>query len=384
MRNLLLILKNGMRRSGILFPGVLIVVALLMVAYQGGRTAGEIYAVEKVRVGVMDLDNSIVSADMLSYMEEKLAFQVVMPKEGLSQEEAFDEMTGKLLDCKIAVIIEIPKGMQKELLAGAIPQLEMTILDDYENEAYTKSYLEGYMQRTALLAQAAGQDTVKLAELLKEAAQEQVAISLKEGVQQDMKKIKDENGLAMMLGFFTFVGYGYSMYMGMLLLEDKKNGTFKRIQVSSVKPAAYIGGMSLGNFLISLLVVAGLVIMLAVSGLESNTGYFLIALLMSLYLLFCIGFSFLAAFLVNSSFSFMTLGVAYIAIGNILGGAYFPLGENVLSKFSILTPQYFMMNVVRGLAENPAYSYGTDICILILMVVLVYLSAAVVFTRREK
>lgn len=382
MRSLLLIYKNGIKRSMVLIPGVLLVIALMGIAYFGGRGEGEKYAVSGIPVGVIDLDNTAVSKDMIAYMETTLNWKLVMA-DAASYEAAFDKLTSRLLDCKIAVIVEIPQGLQTGLLSGNIPEVEITVLNDYENEAYTKSYLNSYLQKARLLVQAAEGNEGKLKELLDQPPEENLTVSAVGGIPQNLKKVMDENGIALMIGFFTFIGYGYPMFMGMLIIEDKKNGTFKRIQASSVKPAVYIGGMALSNLTINLISVIGILVMLHVVGAESNIPKWLLALLMTAFLLFSIGFNLFVAFLTKNSFTFMTIGVGYIAITNILGGAYFPLGENVLKKFSVLTPQYYIMDIARGLAENPSYAYGTYLCILFLMVVLIYLVAAVVYARRE-
>ncbi len=383
MKNLYLILKNGMKRSRILIPGVLVMVAILTVCFFGGRAIGANYEVDSIPVGVIDRDHSAVSADMLSFMQEKLKMQIIKTEEGMTDEEAFYELTQGLLDRRVSVIIEIPQRMQEDMLAGKKPEITMTALDEYANEAYTRSYLNSYMQRTMLLTEAAGGDALKLEELLKEAAENGRTVSLLDGTQKNMKKSMDERGLDMMMGFFFFIGFGYPMFMGLLILEDKKNGTFRRIQISSVKPAAYIGGMAIGNLAASALIVAGILTVFSFYGIESNIPFWLIALLMMLFFTFCVGFNLVAAFLTKSGFAFLTVGVAYISIGNIVGGAYFPLGENVLNKISVLVPQYFIMNTVRGIAENASYAYGTNFCILLLMLVLVYLIAAVVYTKRE-
>lgn len=382
MRNLWLVLKNGVKRSKTLLPGAFLMVGIMVLAFMGGRQAAG-QEVDGIPVGVIDRDQSRVSADMLWYMEERLGMVVTKADTKLSYEEAFDRMTRLLLDCKISVIVEIPEGLEKGLLAGQIPNLEMTALDDYANEAYTKNYLSGYLQRTKVLADAAAGDTDRLDALLDEAKKGAVEIEVQNGTGENVRKAMDESGLSLMIGFFTFVGFGYPMFMGMLIQEDKKNGTFKRIQVSSVKPAVYIGGMAIGNLLVSSLIVAGVLIFLTAFGLQSNVPLWLVGVLMLLFLTFSIGFNLMASFLTKAGFTYMTVGVAYIAITNILGGAYFPLGENVLARFSVLTPQYFMLNIVRGIGEDAGYRYGTDLCILVLMAVLVYLIAAVVYARRE-
>lgn len=382
MNKLHLIIKNGIRRSVILIPGAILMTAIMAIAYMGGRTS-QTYAVGEIPVGVIDRDGSLLSADMQSFLAEELGMRVDAADTTLSYEESMGLMTNRLLDAKIAVLVEIPEGLQEKMLAGEEVKLEMLSLDDYANEAYMESYINNYMQRTALLAQAAKGDAALFEGLLKKVSEDGMTVISQEQTGIDTKKEMDEGGLSLMMGFFTFVGFGYPMFMGMLLLEDKKNGTFNRIRVSSVKPAVYIGGISLSNLAVSALVVLGTLAMLMVSGMESNVPYWMLLLLMIIYTLYCIGFNLLAAFLSKSSFAFMTVGVAYISIGNILGGAYFPLGENILSRFSVLVPQYFMLNTIRGLAEDTSYRYGTNICVLVLMTALIFLMAAVAYTRRE-
>lgn len=383
MRNFFMIFKNGIKQNRVLIPGVVAMVAVLMICFSGGRAAGAKFAVTRVDIGVIDLDKSELSADCIRYMEEKLSYKVTEPEEGLSYEDAFRKLTGAMIDRRISLIVEIPAGFESSVLSGEAPALAMTILDDYANEAYAKSYLSSYMERTMLLSQVADGDAKKLQTLLKEAQEEELSIALQDGSTQDLQVKMDAEGISMMMGFFSFIGFGYPMFLGMLVFESKKNGTFKRVQISSIKPAAYIGGMALSNLVISALIVLGVCIMLFVYKAVNIVPLPLLAFLMLLFIVYSIGFNLMAAFLVKSNFTYMTIGVAYISISNILGGAYFPLGENVLAKFSVLTPQYFILNTVRGLAEDATYRYDTNISILLLMTVLVYLVAAVVYTKRE-
>lgn len=383
MRKLVLIFKNGIRRSVFLVPLAALMLVLMFLVFEGGRKAADGYGMTSVPIAVIDKDKSALSADMLRFLEEELQMQVFREEAGEAYEEAYDRMTQKLLDCKVSVILEIPQGLEAGLLAGQVPELSMTALDDYANEAYTKSYLNTYLQKAAVLAKAADGNAEKLQTFLQEAKETQTEVVVAEGDIDNHRKERDGNGIALMTGFFTFVAYGYSMYMGMLILEDKKNGTFKRIQVSSVKPATYIGGISLSSLVISAIVVAGILIMLAATGVQSNIPLWLMGVLLLLFVLFCIGFNLIAAFLAKSNYVFMTIGVAFISISNILGGAYFPMNENALEKFSVLTPQYFMMNLVHGLTADAGYNYITDLCVLFLMTVLVYLIASVVYSRRE-
>lgn len=379
MRNLFLVLGNSVRRSLFLIPMVLVMTALLAVAFFGGRMAGMKDAADAIPVGVIDYDCSPASEDMLRYMEERLYMKLLMA-EG---EGAFGQLTTELLDCRISVILEIPRGMQEKLLQGETPEIAMTSLDDYENSAFTESYLENYLQRTALLAQAAEGDASRFEKLLEEAGQGGLEIGVKDGSRENLQKVRDENGIALLAGFFTFIGFIFAIFMGMLVLEDKRNGTFKRMQISNVKPGAYMAGVALGNLCISVWVVAGVLLLLSLVDPVTDIPIWLLAVMFLEWLLFGTGFQLMVAFLVKNQFVLITISIGFVSIANILGGAYFPLGDNVLKRFSALTPQFYIMDTVYGLQADPAYRFGKNLWVMLLMVVLVYLIAAVAYARRE-
>lgn len=379
MRNLLLVLKNYIRRSLVLIPGVFVLTALLAVAYFGGKHAGINDTADAIPVGVIDYDHSHVSEDMLHYMEERLHMEV-MTAEGA---DAFDRLTAELLDCRISVILELPEGMEEQLLLGEAPEIAMTSLDDYANSAFTENYLENYLQRTAMLARAAGGDSKRFLLLLEQAGEEALKIGVKDGSRANLQKTRDENGIALLTGFFIFLSFGFSVFMGMLVLEDKKNGTFQRMQISNVKPAAYVAGIALGNFCISMWIVAGVLLFLWLAKPVTDIPLWLLGVMFSEWIVFSIGFQLMAAFLIKSNFVLITICIGFVSIANILGGAYFPLGDNVLKRFSALAPQYYMMDTIYGLQTDPAYAFGRNLWVLFLMAVLVYLIAGVAFVKRE-
>ncbi len=376
MRRLHLIFQNGIRRSLLLIPLAAFIIIIMSVCFLSGRSIFNPSADKYIPIGIVDEDESMLSEDMIHFMEEKLQWSVTSTK-------SYEKLTQMLLDCEVAVILEIPKGFQESMMSGDVKEILVTILDDYANEVYTKTYLNNYLERTLLLVEAAHGDIEKLAKLLEQTNTEEMEILTVIGNEESKKKEADETGLSFMVGFFTLFGFGVTMYIGVLLIEDKRNGTLKRIQVSSIKPAAYIGGMALANLCMAVLCIVGIGIMLLSFGLESNVPIWLVMIVLFLYIVFCIGFSVMAALLCKSSYLFFTIGVGFISITNIIGGAYIPIKGSIFSRFSVLTPQNFIMNIIRGLADDKNYSYITDICVLLLMIILIYLLTAVVYAKRE-
>lgn len=376
MNKLGIIIKNGIRRSLLLIPLSVLVITIMSVCFLSGRSVLNSWSVNSIPIGILDQDQSMLSEDMIQFLEEKLQWTV-------TESDSFQKLTQMLLDCDVAVILEIPEGFEESMLLGDVKDILVTVLDDYANEAYTKTYLNSYVERTLLLVKTANGDRTMLETLLEEIKAEETKIVPVIGNAENRKKDADENGLSFMVGFFTLVGFGFTMFMGVLIMDDKKNGTLKRVQISSIKPITYIGGMALANLCMSVLCIGGIGIMLAGFKLESNVPIWLVMLVLSLYMVFCLGFQLMAAFLCKSTYLFSTIGVGFISISNIMGGAYFPIEGSALGRFSILTPQYCIMNIIRGLVKDAEYTYITDICVLLLMIVLVYLVAAVVYAKRE-
>lgn len=379
MRSVFLICRSNIRRSRYLIILAVLAAGLLAVVFFGGRSMGKADALSGVSVGVIDHDKSAVSEDMVRYMEERLQMHV-LASEG---ENAFRELKSELLDCRISVILEIPEGFEEALLAGRVPEITMTGLDDYENAAFTESYLENYLSRTAMLARAAGGDREKLAALLEEAKEGGRAIRIHNGSRVDVQKAADEGGFALMSGFFAMIGGGLSLFTGLMILEDKQNGTFKRMQGSNVKPRDYVAGTTLGGISIAVWMVAGVLALLWVTGADLNIPLWIVGALYLEWMLFNMGFQMMTAHLVKSSWVHITICVGFVSITNILGGAFFPLGDNVLARFSALTPSYYLMETVYGFQNDPGYACGRNLLILLLMTVLTYLIAAVAFVRKE-
>ncbi|HKM33653.1 MAG TPA: ABC transporter permease [Lachnospiraceae bacterium] len=376
MKKLGIIFQNGIRRSLLLIPLAILIITIMGVCFVSGRSLFNPWGVDSIPVGIMDQDQSMLTEDMILFMKEKLQWTV-------TESDSFQKLTQMLLDCDVAVILEIPKGFEESMLSGDVKEVLVTVLDDYANEAYTKTYLNSYVERTLLLVKAANGDRNKLETLLEQVKTEQTEIVPVIGNAENRKKDADESGLSFMVGFFTLVGFGFTMFMGVLMMDDKKNGTLKRVQVSSIKPITYIGGMALANICMSVLCIGGIGIMLAGFNLESNVPIWLVMAVLFIYIVFCLGFNLMTALLCKNTYLFSTIGIGFISISNIMGGAYFPIDGSALSRFSVLTPQYYIMNIVRGLAKDAEYACITDICVLLLMIVLIYLVAAVVYAKRE-
>lgn len=335
-------------------------------------------AEEGIGVGVIDQDNSALSEDMLKYMQDVLKMK-------LTREEEYDALANALLDHDISVILEIPENMQEDMLQGKKRELSMTSMDDYANEIFTENYLETYMNRTAMLAEAAEGDAEEFARLLEQASHRELDIVVSDSTGPDKEIQKDRGGLEFVIGFSAMLVMSFTMYMGMLILEDKEHGTFRRMQAASISPGSYIAGQALCGFMTSVIFMVGLLGYLFITKRDIGMPFWLLILMCVLYVLFAVGFTLVLALLSKSKLVLMTIIVGFATITNILGGAWFPIMDSAggLKKLSLLTPQYWMMETIRKLHEDISYNFMPALLVLCLFVLFTYLLAAVVYTRRE-
>lgn len=351
---------------------------VLCFLYQSGRRMENNVLADSIPVGILDRDQSSLSADLISFMPKYLHMDIL-------QSDSYDELADALLDAEISVIVEIPQGMEQEMLEGKKPKLTMTHLEDYANKAFTENYLNIYMNRAAILAAGAGQDKEAFRLLLEQAKNNTLTVQTVDREGYDKEAERDKFGVELVIGLSLMLICLLTMFMGMLILEDKDLGIFRRLQASPVKAFHYILGQTLCGFSISALFIGILLLYLKATGSRTGIPLWLLTVICLLYVLFSVGFSLMVSFLTKSRVVMMTATVGFSTLTSILGGAWFSLADELggLEKLSLLTPHYWIMETIRGMQSDGSYDYFPALAVLVLFTVLVFLITAVVYNRRE-
>ncbi len=379
MRNIILIFKNSILRNKLMLILAAAAALLMINVFTSMSESGTIfdYGAEQINIGLIDYDSSPLSDDLKSYFTETLGMSI-------TEETDYNLLANLLIDTKISAIIEIPLGMYQNAADGNVGKLIITTLDDYENAAFVEAYLNSYMQSVKILSDAADGNSSAFEKMLSEDT-EHGRVSVSNTNNELLQKEKSQNAYNFAAGFMLMIISGITLFISNTIITDRQIGTYSRMQCSSIKPGEYIIGV--GMFGIICCSAMNLIFTLFVfsKGYDIAISCGLAIIINELFVLFSVGVAIVFALCCGSQTTLFAVVIGYTTLGSMLGGAWFPINENlgVVSNIAKLFPQYWFMDMLRSLNDDHGYNYFPNICILVLSVVLVYLISAVIFTRKS-
>lgn len=333
---------------------------------------------EHIKMGMIDEDQSPLSADLKKYMTESLGMEIL-------EDSDYSGYADLLIDRNISAIIEIPKGFFESAAAGNAENLIITTLDDYENAAFIEVYLNTYMQGIGVYSSAADGSAEALERLL--SAEESVYTVTEKSISLDSEELsRIQSVFCTSSGFTMMMMSAVTFFLSYLVLNERLIGTYRRMLCSAVKPAEY----TVGTALFGILCCTGmnLIFTLYSYGITRDFGIPMPVYLLAgeLFVLFSVGFAILIAQLIRSNQTLLTVGVGYTTIGCMLGGAWFPIADGLgaIGNVSKIFPQYWFTNLIRSYSSEADYNPIPNLCILALFAVLVYLISAVVFAKKSE
>ncbi|WP_124098535.1 ABC transporter permease [Ruminococcus sp. Marseille-P6503] len=380
MSNIIRIFKNSLKRNNIFIFIALagaIILCFCLEAFKLLNVPDSFDGTEKISVGVIDSDNSPLSENLKSYLTDYLNMEVV-------ENNSFDRQSRLLINTDISAIIEIPDNFYSEALGGAVQPLSLTTVNDYENIAFVQSYLDIYMQSLSVAVQSADGNEEIFKNILKGSLDKETKLT---SVNAAEKSEADATAYAFEVtsGFFLMLVMSICIFVSYTVLDDKSTKTYERIQISNVKPFEYIIGTILFGGALCVIFGAAPLLYAALRGYSLGISYGLAALLYLLFIIFVTGFSLLLSMIVRSRAAIYTVVIAFSTLGCILGGAWFPLpdGAGVIKNFSYIMPQYWFMDAIKKMLEDPDAGCMPNLCILALFALLTYLISATVYSRRK-
>ncbi len=195
-----------------------------------------------------------------------------------------------------------------------------------------------------------------------------------------------KEGFRNTIGFFLMIIFALGIILSFMIIDDRANGIYNRITISPVRPVQYILGNSMFGFILSFIMVTIYCSYIFFS--EINIGFpiYKLFLLMNLLAFFVVCFIIGVSIIIRSKSGVSALIMGYSTIGAILGGAYFPidLAPENLQNMARLLPQYWFMDSIYKLMDNPMADISSNVIILILFSVLAFLIGAVVFSQNYK
>ena len=379
MKNILILTKLNIKRYYYaVLLSVLAAAVISILLYSLGNLVSDV-TLAKIKVGVIDYDDSTLSMDFKRYMTEELSYQLL-------EDVTYDDMTTELLDKDISVIIEIPGNFKELILEGEAPEVIITSLEDYENTAFVEAYINSYLSSIQVLAAGAGGDQQSFDRLLAEYQKEEIALTHTAAAEVDTEELFGESGFINSVGFFLMFIFTISVILGFMVVDDKIRGVFNRIQVTPVKPVQYIIGSGVFGMVLSFITVGLFVLFIYLMDIKTGIPLGTIFFILMLFSLFTVGFSLLVALATRSKNAVTAIIIGFSSLGCILGGAYFPLdmAPDPLQKMAKILPQYWFMDAFRRIQADPLSNIYPNVIIISLFIVLSFLIGAVLFSQQYK
>lgn len=377
MRNIILIFRQNVLRNRLMLALALIAGLITggMFIFLTNQEKEE--RIDAIDVGILDYDNSPLSAGIKSYLSDTLEM-------GVTESDDYDYLADRLLNTDISAIIEIPQGSFDKALNGNSDKLVITTLNDYANAAFIEAYLNSYMQGITLFSKTADGNAEVFSELLgSDNSFGNVSVSDTYGASNEIHRAKE--AFTATIGFFLMLLVALTLFLSSNILSDKQLGTYRRMQCSSLKPWEYIVGTALFGIISFSAMLALFMLFPIMSGTDIGVSYGLAFLGGELFVLFSVGIAIVFALCFRSNQTLYTVVCGFTTIESMLGGAWFPIDANLgfLSSLAKVFPMYWYMEMLREIPENPGYNWIPNICILALSALLVYLVSAVIFTRKS-
>ncbi len=380
MRNILLFIQNGRKQNRLIILVALITVFLLGNIY---TLIGNMYGQEEVApvtVAVIDEDHSAMSEAFLTYLNKDLGMEVLTDGD-------YDFFANKLIDRDISAIIEIKENSLKKFLAdGSVGEYFLTTLDDYENAAFIKVYLNSFLSSMDLLVKSAEHDEKTFLQLMEGFESQDIKVESENAVETDYERLQAVEGMQMAAGFYCMFILFSALTMAYSIMEDKEKGVFDRIKAAPVSPVQYLIGNVTFTFVSGICAVGLFELYIKVRGYEVVIPFGKLTILMALFLLMGIAFCLMASMICKTKMLMMFLIIIFLSIGPILGGSYFPIDQvsESIAKISKIMPHYWFMNAIRGLCEDDSMNITNNILVLMLFTLLFFLIAGCQFVRRER
>ncbi|MFT4145953.1 MAG: ABC transporter permease [Mobilitalea sp.] len=379
MKNIWLLTKINMKRNRLglalsIICGILLCVMLNMFGNMTAQIGDKVIA-----VGVIDYDNSSLSQDFKDYLVNELKYQII-------EQETFEELSTKLIERRISIIIEIPQGIQAGYARGNQENVIVTSLDDYENAAYMKVYINNYFNNIDMLSKAAKGEEQTFLNLLKEYHNTTIKVTQTAAVTVDQEAEAGKFGFISAIGFFLMIIFVISIVFDFMILDDRLKGLYNRVQIAPVKPLHYILGTGLFGLILCFLMVFIFCGYVYFSDSITGVPFSTLIIIMSLFSIFTVCFSLAVAVVLISKNAMTSIVIGFSTIGCILGGAYFPIdmAPKAMQNLSRILPQYWFMDAFRTLQLDVHANINYHIIILSLFTLLFLLLGAVSYARHYK
>lgn len=368
MRNIGIVFKNTWKSNKIMLLGsIVIAMAIIGMFILTGNTPTMDPQLKPKVMGIIDEDNTFISKEIEIHFQEVLGVEVV--------KDSYHNLNKELINYNISVIMTIPKGFYDSLFTEEPLLIKMETLNDFENVIFFENDVNNYLSMVQSLISL--NDDKDLLEEILTADTEKISFE---------SKILDnhqdyETGILLMKGILIVFLAFLVTFIPMEIHRDKTTKIYQRIKITKITPTNYVMGLALYGYLLIMIVIVIVSTYLYISEIPIDMPIWIFATLLLLYGSFAIGFGILLGMICNSKNTIGFIISSFYTITSMVGGAWFPINENAgwLFKLAKFSPAYWAINV-----SGEEYAYLTNILILVLVNLFVFLAAITIFKGKEE
>lgn len=365
-----------------------------VVIYGFGGGTGD----DKLKILIVDQDQTESSKQVVAWLQDNSAYE--------AQLKSYSESRKAIIEGKVVAAVVIRNGFSEDVLTGDGTPVQLLHLQDNEKIRGLKSELDGYANRLKIQHKLVD-ETLNVVSAMAPAEKETVPEDKRELEQSFLNNMRaprieiassdntsgEETGLSDMsyttLGILIIFIAFFIVNSAGSILEDKQNGTWRRLQSTSVRSSYIVFGQIFSIFVLGWIQVGVLLLFSRyVFGVNWGNSPGGIILLFSAFLLSVTGLGVLMANLVSTKKQLSSLTAIVIMPTSLLAGCMWSreLMPDVLLRIADFVPQSWVIKgmtdlVSRGSEINAAFLPSM---ILLLFAVLFFVAANVVAMRRGK
>ena len=370
------LLKGYLSRSkGILLTAMVCSIGIALMVVSAFNTAE--VGPDTIKLGFIDNDKSAVSIGFAKYLTDELGIELVTVGD-------VDAMNTRLVEKQISGLVEVPAGFEAALFADTHKQVQLTFMDDYANEAFTKGYIDSYTQSLGALLVAAEGEPAKLDPLMGQMEENRVFVTTTEKDVAAVKAQADRDSYQLMISFLLMFSFMMSICLALTLHSDKMAGTYRRVKAGRVTSLEYVSSVAVIGGVLMLLIILPSLIIYALTGSDPGVPILATAGAFAAYSFFVIAFGILIGLVMPGQGGIIAVIIAATTITSLLGGAWFPtsMAPKFFQALGHITPQHWFYEAVNAW-QSGAGSPAGAITIILLAGVLCLVIAGVQFTTNK-
>lgn len=333
---------------------------------------------DHMTVAIVDHDKSRLSETLISYLKDTIGIQIF-------EKGTDEEYREALLNRDISAIIKIPENYEESAIAnGKLDRMEISTINNYANEAFLKAYLNGFLGCADLAAQSAAGDTGLFHTLLAQMKVSKDDITVISADKELAEKSASSEGFQLIMGFYLNFIFYIGLFVAIMILSDRLDGVFRRIQGTPTKPYQYMVGSTLYSLVIGMVSALIYIAFLYITHIHVGVPLWITAYLLIIIVVIVIGISLIFALLVKTRIGIVISIYGVGCIAALLGGAYFPTdyAPELMQRISMMTPQYWIMDIVRNMQTDSSYNPTGAMLIIFMYAILLGLIGLVLFNRQ--